>query len=245
MKPWLLRACGISILLGPGALLYASKQAPSGQSGSSYSCAGLLSPSESTICMDPELSAYDRAVAWATAGRWKPAEWATIDQRSWLVGRDACGSEKNCILAAYREWLNALDPSHTFGPDFLRRGKAENSGEDLLLGSLQSPTGAVAPIEDFGSLSVQSLGEDWLLFRADATHAYDPHDGKGPNASFASAIGVVHLIDGEGFWESDPGEPWSCQIKLARLSRRAWRLTEAGGRCGGLGSTLTGIYRQD
>lgn len=188
----------------------------------SFRCAPPLTQTEHTICRDPELAAYDRAMAWANRRGWRSGQSTRTGQRGWLSRRDACGGRRDCILASYREWIDELD-----WPDF-----REPSLERLDKG------------EDWRSLYVRSLGEGWFLFSVTAIHIYDPRDGRGKNMSDAGATGVVHLTDGRGVWFRDPAASISCGMGMTRLSARRWRLIEISRWCGGVGATVSGDYRR-
>lgn len=228
-----LTAVGVLALIGCAA-------APSAASGPGFSCARHNSVTQEAICRDEELSAYERAMAFARSRRWESFIFRWGKRKAWLARRDACAERRDCIRAAYREWIDGLDSVPGIGPSLDRRIKPPSS-DDLMLGSLQSPTGEVSPLGDDGSLTVHALGDDWFVFQATAAHFYDPHDGLGANASTSDAVGVVHLRNGMGRRESNPGDEYSCGVGLTRYAARIWKIEETG-YCGGMGSTLTGIY---
>jgi hypothetical protein len=96
-------------------------------------------------------------------------------------------------------------------------------------------------IED-GALFIFSVGEDWYLFSAYATHIYDPRDGIGPNMSDAQAGGLVRIAGGRGMFVSDPADPNPCAVAFERLAARRWKLAEKPNSCIGLGASLSGLY---
>jgi hypothetical protein len=212
------------------------------KTGPSFSCAGRLTETETAICVDPALSAYDRAMAWAHARGWLSSAASEGRQARWLVRRNSCAGIRNCILSAYHSWISQLDFDRAPSSNFERSELADNHGKDLILGNLQSPTGSVAPLGDRGELFVQPMGGNWFLFRAFATHSYDPHDGRGPNVSTSDVTGFVQLSRGSGTWYSDLEAPDRCSVRLIRVSPDHWRIIETGA-CSGLGATLTGNYR--
>jgi hypothetical protein len=212
--------------------------------GPSFACSAQLTASEQIICNNAELSAYDRAMAWAIGHKWKKAFGDRREQQKWLAQRDACLNRRACLLAAYRQWIEDLDTIRLPGPEFERRGSANNRGGDLILGSIQSPTGSVKALDDSGNLFIEALGGDWFVFALNATHFYDPHDGRGANASTGEAVGVVHLPGGKGEWVAEPDVPNSCAVSFSRLSARTWRVEEIQDGCSGIGATLTGVYRK-
>jgi uncharacterized protein YecT (DUF1311 family) len=208
--------------------------------GPSFRCAGPLTPTESLICGDAELSAYDRAMAIARTRPRRAPMSNSEDQRAWLHQRDACGRQRSCVRASYQDILNELAP-FSAGPSLRRTAMVRPDGSDLMLGALQSPTGRVRRLGDDAQLQIQSLGGMWYLFEATATHLYDPHDGRGANVSDSEAVGVIHVVNGSGTLAEDSAEPAGCSVRFTRLRRGAWRLVETGS-CSGLGSTLSGIY---
>jgi hypothetical protein len=211
------------------------------RNGPSFSCAGRLTETEAAICSDPALSAYDRAMAWAFARGWLPLFGKSGGQAQWLAQRNACAGRNSCIVAVYHSWISQLDFEKAPSYNFQRTGSVNNHGEDLMLGSLQSPTGSVKRLGDWGELFVQPIDSDWFLFRVFVTHSYDPHDGLGSNVSTGDVTGLVRLTKGSGTWSSDIESPDSCSVRLIRISLDRWRIIE-GGLCSGLGATLTGNY---
>lgn len=223
-------------------LIPVNGQAPTGPS---FRCDGALTPTERLICGDAELSAYDRAVAFAWSHKWRPQypEWAS--QAAWLRLRDECGAERQCVLETYRGWIRGLSflDSDRAGEALMRAGDAPSDGSDPMLGTLQSPTGEVKPLGDSGGLFIHPLGGDWYLFAAQASHFYDPHDGLGANVSTSEAGGgLIHLVRGSARYDEDPSAEIACRLDFTRLPEGGWRLDEDEG-CSGLGSTLSGIYR--
>lgn len=243
LAPW--HRIIVTSLLLPALGVASPVESASGQAanaGPSFSCSGRLPTAEEVICNDAELSAYDRAMAWAYSHKWTTSAVDRADQQLWLARRNACADRRDCIFAAYHEWIAGLDAVQSLGRTFDRVAKADNRGDDPMLESWRSPTGSVTVLGGNGSLFVHSLGGGWYLFQANSTHFYDPHDSLGPNASTSEAVGLVQLTSGKGLWVEDPGTDESCKVQLVRLSSKKWMLVEAGATCGGIGSTLTGVY---
>jgi len=231
----------LALLIALLPIAAASGQAPASMqsaTGPNFRCTGPLTPTESLICGDAELSAYDRAMAIARTRPRQAPMWNSEDQRTWLHQRDACGRQRSCVRDAYRDRLDELIPFPA-RPSLRRTAMFRPDGSDLMLGSLQSPTGRVRRLGDTGELHIQPIGGEWYLFEAMATHLYDPHDGLGANVSDSGAVGVIHLDNGRGTFVQDAER--GCSIGFTRLRRGAWRLVETGS-CSGLGSTLSGIY---
>jgi hypothetical protein len=59
----------------------------------SFDCAKAGSPTERTICSDRLLAGWDRSVADA----YRQGGGDVADQRAWLAGRNACGTDKACL----------------------------------------------------------------------------------------------------------------------------------------------------
>ena len=232
---------GAAALLAPVLATEAGAGTPTASIAPSFQCAARLSQTEKLICSDAELSAYDRAVAYAYANKWRlEGLGVASNQRNWLRHRDKCGGTKTCVLEAYKDWLRNAS-SAPFGTQLRRvAGPPKDSG-DLLLGTLQSLTGKVSPLGDSGDLSIKELGGGWHLFVANALHFYDPQDGRGGNFSDSSAQGLVHLTNGRGTFVDDPGMEYPCELEITKLPKGAWKLVEKG-ECSGVGSSLTGIY---
>src|ERR1700744_4547173 len=95
-------------LLGTSAAIGQASGSTQGATGPSFRCAGTRTPTESLIGGDAELSAYDRAMAIARTRRARTSNGE--GQRAWLHQRDACGSQRSCVLASYRDRLNDLTP---------------------------------------------------------------------------------------------------------------------------------------
>jgi len=214
---------------------------PQAAEGPSFRCTGSLSPTEALICGDSELSAYDRAMAFAYSHKWQPdhPDWA--DQKAWLVRRDACGRRRGCVLDLYRAWIGGIAAPDYYGASLSRIGDVPADGSDLMLGSLQSSSGKVAPLGDSGDLSIRAVGGGWYLFKATAAHFYDPDDGRGANVSTSEAMGLVHLDKGKGVFTEDPEMPKPCAVAFTKLPNGKWQLKE-NGNCSGVGSTLSGTY---
>lgn len=216
--------------------------APADPSGPSFRCTGSLSPTETLICGDPELSAYDRAMALAWSQKWGRDDWSAARQREWLKERDQCGTDRACVLEKYQGWVSGLNALDSNGPWLDRAGRPAD-GSALMLGSLQSPRGSVDALNESAQLSIVTVGPGWYVFRAFGNYIYDPHDGRGPNLSDSAAVGMVHLENGKGSYADGPTEEaGTCAIDFIRLRGGGWRLEENGG-CGGLGSSLSGTYR--
>ena len=209
----------------------------------SFPCVGRLTRTETLICGDAELSAYDRAMALAYAHELRPTDWSLAKQRDWIAKRNRCAVDRACVLDAYRGWIASLDP---FGDDNLpklTRKDTPPNGDDLMLGMLQSPTGRVTPTGDIADLIMQPVGGGWYLFVVTSQHFYDPHDGRGANFSDAEQVGVVRLANGKARWrDADAYNPEPCSIDFTRLPKGGWMLQE-NGTCGGIGAMVDGVYR--
>jgi len=209
----------------------------------SFSCSGQLSATERTICSDGELSAYDRAMAWAHARGWQPMETSGRGQSNWLMHRNDCSGDRRCILTAYQDWIGALTLEGAPAANYLRYVPINHRSGTFRSRPQQSPLRIDRQLGDWGELFIQPIGNRWYLFRALVTHNYDPLDGRGPNVSTGDATGLVQLSKGNGEWVSDLESPGSCRIRLNNSQENEWRIEERGV-CSGVGATLTGIYGQ-
>jgi hypothetical protein len=218
------------------------RDAPPAPAGPSFRCTGTLSQTEAAICGDEELGAYDRAMAFAFARKWTPWEGRLYSQKEWLKERNGCEARKDCILRSYRQWVAGLGFAPRKAPTLERVVGPPPDGAELLLGTLQSPTGKVTPLEHSGNLYITPIGGGWHLFSLDAAYYYDPHDGRGPNASTSDVAGLVRLDGAAGTFRRKVEDDDPCTLRFTRLTARRWKVEEVDGPCGGLGTNLTGIY---
>ena len=71
-----------------------------------YDCNRASTPSEIAICADSDLSATDAVINYIWKGH-THSDAVRLDQRQWLVLRDACGADGICLYDRYRAWLAA------------------------------------------------------------------------------------------------------------------------------------------
>jgi uncharacterized protein YecT (DUF1311 family) len=81
--------------------------------GPSFSCAAASTPTELSLCHQPELWAKDRAMnsiyMWVRNNVEKSVRKRLLEvQRSWLKDRDGCGGDARCLNAVYDQRLNEL-----------------------------------------------------------------------------------------------------------------------------------------
>lgn len=84
-----------------------------GVSGPSFSCAAAATPTELSLCRQPELWAKDRAMnsiyMWVRNNVDKSVRKRLLEvQRSWLKDRNDCGGDARCLNAVYDQRLNEL-----------------------------------------------------------------------------------------------------------------------------------------
>jgi len=184
--------------------------------GPSFGCGGALSQVETLICGDAELSAYDRAMAFAWSHKWRPRapDWAS--QTAWLKRRNDCGA-RGCVLEAYRAWIGAIE--------FL---DSDGAGESL---KRVGDKGM-----NYGELFIHALGGDWYLVSAQAIYFYELPEGQGTTFN-SSELGtqLIHVIGGKATDEE-------CGVDFTRLPKGRWKLVENGEGCSGMRSTLSGTY---
>lgn len=81
--------------------------------GPSFSCAAARTPTELSLCRQPELWAKDRAMnsiyMWVRNNVEKSVRKRLLEvQRSWLKDRNDCGGDARCLNAVYDQRLNEL-----------------------------------------------------------------------------------------------------------------------------------------
>ncbi|MFM5948972.1 MAG: lysozyme inhibitor LprI family protein [Novosphingobium sp.] len=187
--------------------------------GPSFSCAGRLSASETAICDDPELSAWDRAIAVQYPRQLKDKAITRAKQRTWLDQRNACAADRACIRRAFGDWPG-YPGSGRPGTSFSRPAKY-----------------------DTGSLTIEPVGGSWYAFSIQAIHIVFDGRGKMLTANDGNADGVVLVRNGRGHFSSDPGDEFSCEVDFTRR-RTGWAIAD-NGQCGGLNVVLDGDYAPD
>ena len=186
----------------------------------SFSCSGSLTPTEGAICADPELAAWDRAVAKVYRVQGRDGGVSFVDQRRWLADRNRCGSDRICLLKAHREWLGWESQAGGFGTVFRRSDSTAN---------------------DYADLEVLPIFGGWVYFSISAIHIKDV--GIGPNNG--EAWGLLQLKDGKATYDEEPGTGYGCRFHIERTKQGSWIIHEFGAntRCGGLNVTMSGEYR--
>ena len=184
----------------------------------SFSCNKRLTKSEQAICADPELAAWDRAVSKVYGLIDKPAELAISEQKDWLAQRDACGSNRDCLLGAFRKWPGFEVPVTGFGMELHRQG--------------------TDPIEP-ADLEVMPIYGTWYYFSVNAQHI------RGENVHTGSFAGAIDLHNGEAKFDEMPGEQYACRFRIARISSSHWTIDQfdSDAMCGGLNVYMAGDYR--
>lgn len=84
-----------------------------GVTGPSFSCSAASTPTEFSLCRQPELWSKDRAInsiyMWVRTNVEKSARKRLLEvQRSWLKDRNNCGGDARCLNAVYDQRLNEL-----------------------------------------------------------------------------------------------------------------------------------------
>ena len=187
----------------------------------SFTCKGQLTPSEQAICTDPELAAWDRAMAKVYRLTDKSGESPTQIQKNWLTERDTCGPDRACVLSAYRKWPGFDQSIVGVGTDLHREGTDPNDPADLEV------------MQFYGS---------WFYFTVEALHIRDAKIGAVNTGSFS---GVLEMSNGEATYDEDPGFQYACRFRIARKSNRHWTIDQFDGHaiCGGLNVYMAGDYR--
>lgn len=185
----------------------------------SFACTGNLTPTEAAICADPELAAWDRAVAKVYRVQRKSSDALPRDQRQWISRRDECVADHACLKAIYREWPGWDSMASGFGINYERLGTRP---------------------KDPGYLEVLPIYGGWHFIRIDALHIQNARTG-GVNTGEWS--GLVELRGGKATIDDSPGKDYACRFHLEQI-RRGWSIEEFGDRtqCGGLNVSLSGTY---
>jgi uncharacterized protein len=94
-----------TVLIAVAALLVVSPA-----TAASFDCKLAKLPVEIVVCSDPTLSAEDEELAREYSPLLKSAPADAVkaikkEQKTWLASRNACGSERQCIMGRYRERL--------------------------------------------------------------------------------------------------------------------------------------------
>lgn len=84
-----------------------------GVDGPSFSCAAAATPTELSLCRQPELWSKDRAMnsiyMWIRSNVEKSVRKRLLEvQRRWLKDRNHCGGDASCLNAVYDQRLNEL-----------------------------------------------------------------------------------------------------------------------------------------
>lgn len=200
------------------ALLLLGAAAPAAK-GPSFSCTGSLSPSEAAICADPELAAWDRAVAKIYRASVKTSDITPSDQRQWLSRRDECQADRACLLREYRDWPGFGVTAAGVGTVFER-----------------TDTGRRDP----ASLTILPIHGDWYYFSLIALHQQTDDPGSTNTGVYS---GVIQLERGIGTYDEGP-EEYSCRFRLEREGS-GWGISSFGEdtKCGGLNVFVDGSYR--
>ena len=201
------------------ALLLLGAAVPSAKP--SFSCSGRVSPTEATICADPELAAWDRAIAkiYRLTDRSDPG--IATRQSAWLSKRDRCGAKRTCVLAAYHTWPGFAEQVSGVGLSLHRQGTDPADPADL---------------------EVMQVYGSWFYFSIQALSIRDAEAG---NVHDGSIAGVVELHGGAAKFDQALGDPYACRFRIVRKGPRDWTIDheEAQSACAGMGVYFAGDYR--
>ncbi len=185
----------------------------------SFSCSGNLSPTEEAICSDPELAAWDRAIAKVYRVQGHDGSVSFVDQRRWLAERDECGADRACLLKVHLEWLGWESQASGFGTVYQRADSTRN---------------------DYADLEVLPIHNGWFFFSISAIHMQGSgtlgvHDGE--------AWGLIELKDGKTTFDEEPSDNYACRFHIDRTGR-GWRIEQFGEstQCGGVNVSMSGDY---
>ncbi|WP_179381000.1 peptidoglycan-binding protein [Jannaschia marina] len=116
--------------------------------GPSFDCTRAGTPAERAICANPALAVLDRALAeaWRARRQVDGSDALLVEQRRWIAGRDACGSDVICLEQATRERVAVLGgelPAPSAAPV-----------ADLAVSAPGEPGGAMAVAGEGGLITV-------------------------------------------------------------------------------------------
>lgn len=190
--------------------------------GTRLDCARATSNIERSICGDPELSVYDRALnaVYRLTGPGRlpklPEETYRRRQRAWLVERDTC-ADRACLLKKYRDQLEDLfEDVSDKKYDYRRSGKT-------------------------GDLAMIDLGGMDYAYRL---HAF--YQGRMPGAvNVGSTSGIIHLSPVTGLLAGSSTND-GCVVRIAGTPEKGWGVdTVKDSNCRvGHDVTLGGFYRR-
>lgn len=188
----------------------------------SFSCSGTLTSSEKAICADPELAAWDRAVARVYRVQTRDGGVSLVDQRRWIADRNRCGADRTCLLKVHREWLGWQSQSGGFGTVYQRADSTRN---------------------DYADLEVLPIYDGWIYFSISAIHMQGS-ETLGVHAW--ESWGLIELKDGKATFDEEPGDNYACRFHIERTRKDHWLIDVFGEntQCGGLNVTMNGEYRQ-
>lgn len=187
----------------------------------SFACKGNLNAAERAICADPELAAWDRAMAKVYRVTDKSDPYVTERQSTWLAARNRCGAKRPCLLGVYRNWRGFSEPVGGVGLSHHRQGNDPAEPADL---------------------EVMHIYGNWYYFSVEALFIRDAANG---NVNMGSVAGVFALRGGKARFDEEPGQPYVCRFTIMRNGLRFWTIdqSDAGSQCGGMGVYLSGEYR--
>ena len=190
----------------------------------SFPCKGKLSAAEGAICADPELVAWDRAMAkvYRLSGKSDTSDPYLAERHSaWLAERNRCGGKRPCLLSTYRKWPGFSAMVSGVGLSHHRQGTDPAEPADL---------------------EVMHIYGNWYYFSVDALFIRDAANG---NVNTGSIAGVFALSGGKARFDEEPGQPYVCRFTIEQNGPRFWTIdqSDAGSQCGGVGVYLSGEYR--
>jgi len=187
----------------------------------SFPCGPTVTPVEAAICGDPELAAYDRAMARAYHPTSPNARAA---QRAWLLTRDRCrGSKwiKGCLRQAHV--VRLLSKGGLFG--------TSEKPESALV-----PLFRRAPDQGPGGLALLDVGAGKLVYHLWASYWNYARDPEHPSEISGEQFGVMGMINGVG--HENAGEV--CDFTL-RKRGNGWAV-EGADACLGANNNPNGTY---
>lgn len=186
----------------------------------SFACGPTNSQVEAAICSDPELAAYDRAMA-LTYPRMKPGLRAT--QRAWLAERDKCASAKRVQSCIRRAYAGRLTEFGMFSSD----RKAANA-----VGITFARVKEYGP----GELKILDIGGGEFVYYLSFTRFNFDRDPDHPDEVSDDTFGVLRMRDGIGRQVATN----ECRFSLKQHGK-GWIVSNSD-ICGGKNNTPDGLY---
>ena len=187
----------------------------------SFPCNSMNSIVEAAICADPELAAYDRAMALAYP---RMTLEARKTQKAWLAERNRCGDSRKVRVCLRRAYVDRL----------LSRGG--------VFGSIEKPENATVLVfrrsEDGGpgGIAILDVGGGKLVYHLWSTFFSYAYNSDHPREISGDTYGVIAMDKGTGHEIATK----ECDFTISRHGN-GWTITDSGP-CLGVNNNPDGTY---